>query len=151
MPHKFGEEHHNSILTEEMTNNIKNLLKNSNLSQSEIANLSNISQPIVSAINRGIIHKSENENYPIRQETPYHLNIKDVDDIKWLLQNSTNTVYEIAEFYNVSASTIKHINSGRNYHDDNLNYPLKIRTYCSRNSQPVETILAKRSTFTIDT
>ena len=57
---------------------------------------------------------------------------------------------QIADYYHVNTSTIKHINTGRNYHDDTSDYPLR-KVRGKKQLEPVETILAKRSTATIDT
>ena len=73
-----------------------------------------------------------------------------MEEIKWLLQNSLFPCWQIAEYYNVNTSAIKHINSGRNYHSDTENYPLR-KNKGKKQSQPVEAILAKRSTDAIDT
>lgn len=43
-----------------------------------------------------------------------------------------------------------YINAGRNYNDSTLNYPLRNHRG-EKQSEPVETILAKRSTDAIDT
>ena len=45
---------------------------------------------------------------------------------------------------------IKHINAGRNYKNSALSYPLKTGR-AKGEKEPVSTILAKRSTLTIDT
>lgn len=49
----------------------------------------------------------------------------------------------------VSEGTIKHINAGRNYKNSALSYPLKTGR-AKGEKEPVSTILAKRSTLTID-
>lgn len=57
---------------------------------------------------------------------------------------------DIAEYFHVSEGTIKHINAGRNYKNSALSYPLKTGR-AKGEKEPVSTILAKRSTLTIDT
>ena len=151
-PHKYGEEHHNSVITEQQIDIMIDRLKNSELSEQKIGQLFDppFTQSLIHNINHGITHRRTNEKYPIREEHPYNLNDTEVEEIKWLLENSLFPCYQIAEYYSVNTSTIKHINSGRNYHDDNCSYP--IRTFRGKKqSQPVETILAKRSTGAIDT
>ena len=57
---------------------------------------------------------------------------------------------QIADYFGFNVSTIKAINTGRNHFNPKLCYPL--RTFRGRaSSQPVETILANRSTSVIDT
>lgn len=57
---------------------------------------------------------------------------------------------DIANHFNVNTSSIKHINVGRNHVDTTLDYPIR-KNRGSKFSQPVETILANRSTVAIDT
>lgn len=151
-PIMYGENHPHSIITEEQVDIIIAHLKERKLTESEIGKLFNppLNQVMINSINFGNTHRRECEKYPIRTEHPYTLSEKEVDEIKWLLQNSLFPCSQIAEYYHVNSSTIKHINSGRNYFDENQNYPLR-KFRGKRQLQPVETILAKRSRFTIDT
>ncbi len=151
-PHKYGEEHHNSVITDEQVNIIINELKKNELTEPEIGKLFNppFNQVLINNINWGITHKRDNESYPIRKNCPYNLTIEQVGDVKWLLQNTLYPCSQIADYYHVNVSTIKHINTGRNYYDDNYDYPLR-KTRGKKQLEPVETILAKRSTTTIDT
>ena len=151
-PHKYGENHHNSVVTEEQVDLIIKHLKESELTEPEIGKLFSppVKQSLIHNINFGITHKRKNEIYPIRTECPYHLTTQEVEEIKWLLQNTSFPCYQIAEYYRVHTSTIKSINSGRSHCDSNMDYPLK-KTKGKKQSQPVETILAKRSTDAIDT
>ena len=150
-PHQYGELHHNSTVSEEQVSLIIQHLKESVLTEPEIGKLFEppVKQSLIHSINFGITHYRKDETYPIRKECPYNLTATEVEEIKWLLQNTLFPCYQIADHYNVNTSTIKHINSGRNYHT-NSDYPLrKIRG--KKQSQPVEAILAKRSTNAIDT
>ena len=107
-------------------------------------------QILIHNINFGITHHRDNEEYPIRKYCPYNLKPEEVEEIKWLLKNSLFPYSQIADYYHVNISTIKHINVGRNHFSENEKYP--IRTFKGKKqSQPVETILAKRSTDAIDT
>ena len=151
-PHIYGEAHHNSVVTEAQVDLIISDLKHGNLTEPKIGQLFSppLNQCLIHNINWGITHRRENETYPIRTDCPYNLSIKEVDDVKWLLENTKCTMEQIADFYHVNTSTIKHINVGRNYYDGSLKYP--IRTFRGKKQVvPVETILAKRSTATIDT
>lgn len=151
-PHKFGEEHHNSVVTEEQINIIIQCLKENILTEPEIGRLFNppINQTLINNINHGKTHKRTNEKYPIRTHCPYNLTKEQVGDIKWLLKYTLYPCSQIAEYYHVNTSTIKHINSGRNYYNDIEIYPLR-KTRGKKQLEPVETILAKRSTDAIDT
>ena len=151
-PHRYGEEHHKNIIKESQVDLVIKELKRGILTEPQIGKLFDppFNQTLIHNINFGITHRRDNESYPIRTNCPYNLTSEEVEEIKWLLQNSLFPCWQIAEHYNVNTSTIKHINSGRNYHNDNDNYPLR-KYKGTKQSQPVETILAKRSTDAIDT
>lgn len=147
-----GEKHHNSVITEKQVDLVISELKKDKLTEPEIGNLFNpaFNQSLIHNINFGITHKRLNESYPIRNECPYNLKKSEVDEIKWLIENTKYPFFQIAEYYHVSTSSIKHINVGRNHYDDSLSYPIR-KFKGKKQSQPVETILAKRSTDVIDT
>lgn len=151
-PCRYGEQHPNCIISESQIDIIIEELKRGVLTEPEIGKLFSppFNQTLIHNINHGITHKRVNEIYPIRKDCPYNLNENEVGEIKWLLKNSLFPCYQIADYYNVSTSTIKHINVGRNYHSDDDIYPIR-KFKGKKQSQPVETILAKRSTDAIDT
>lgn len=151
-PVYYGEKHHGSVINNEEVNMVICLLKYSDKTEPEIGRWfkKNFNQPLIHNINFGITHRRKNEDYPIRKESVYNLTTKEVDEVKWLLKNSLFPCYQIAEHYHVNTSTIKHINVGRNHFDDSENYPLR-KERGKKQSQPVEAILAKRSTNAIDT
>lgn len=151
-PHKYGEAHHKSVISEKDMDTVVYLLKNSELTEPQICAYFNkrYSQSLINNINWGITHRREGITYPIRTQCPYNLTTEEVDSIKWLLRNSSYPCYQIAEHYQVSTSAIKHINSGRNYFVETTKYPIR-KHRGKKQSQPVEAILAKRSTNAIDT
>ncbi len=151
-PHLYGEAHPLSIVTEEQVDTIIRELKDNKLTEPEIGRLFSppFNQTLIHSINFGITHRRENEIYPIRTECPYNLTQDEVDEIKWLLSTTRYPCWQIAEYYHVNTSTIKHINTGRNYFVDGVDYPIR-KVRGQKQSQPVETILAKRSTNAIDT
>lgn len=60
---------------------------------------------------------------------------KQADEIKNILLNDTNNNVShkyLAEKYNVSKDTIRDINVGRSWYDENLSYPLRISKYDPR-------------------
>lgn len=151
-PHKYGESHHNSIISEEDVDKIIKLLKEEKLTEPQISKLFNnkYNQVLINNINWGITHRRKNEDYPIRKNNPYILKESEVEEVKWLLKESMFPCSQIADYYHVNTSTIKHINSGRNYYNSSTDYPIR-KFRGKKQSQPVETILAKRSTNVIDT
>ena len=149
-PTFYGENHPLSIISNKDVLLIIEDLKKNELTQRQIAKKFNVNFQLITSINNGITHKQNNLKYPIRQGSPYHLTIDQVEEIQWLLINGQSKIKDIANYYKVSEGTIKHINAGRNYKKSNLSYPLKTGRVDGK-SEPVSTILAKRSTFTIDT
>jgi len=151
-PHRYGEDHHKSTITDAQVEIVINELRKGILTEPEIGRLFTppFSQTLINNINWGITHRRDNETYPIRKNCPYNLTEEQVGDVKWLLKNTLYTCCQIADYYHVNATTIKHINTGRNYYNDSNDYPLRKVRGCKQ-TEPVETILAKRSTATIDT
>ena len=105
---------------------------------------------IIRSINEGYNHHRDNEEYPIRKYWTRCLKPDVVEEIKWLLKNSLYPYTQIAEYYKIDQTEVGHINTGKAYFSEEDVYP--IRTFRGkRQSQPVEAILAKRSTDAIDT
>lgn len=151
-PHSYGENHHKSVITEKQVSQVIDYLKYSKLTEPEIGRqfTPNFNQVLINNINWGITHKRKCESYPIRKSCPYNLDNEEVEEVKWLLKNTLYPCSQIADYYHVNTSTIKHINSGRNYFNNNENYPLR-KKRGKKQTEPVEAILAKRSTNAIDT
>ena len=66
-PHKYGEDHHKSVITEEQIDIIINELKNGNLTEPKIGALFDppFNQTLINNINWGITHRRDGETYPI--------------------------------------------------------------------------------------
>lgn len=149
-PHKYGEEHHNSVYSTELIDNIINDLLSHQYTQKQIEIKYGVNQQLITSINRGVTHRRSGIEYPIIKTSKYHCDKKTVEAIQYLLANSTCTCAEIGAYFGFDTSIIKAINSGKNHHDDSISYP--IRNFRGKaNSQSVEAILAKRSTEAIDT
>lgn len=140
-----------AIINEQQVKEIKQLLKTSCLSFSEIANKYNISQSYIREINVGKLKKDINEKYPIREGiiNKNSLSDKEVEEICNLLMNTKLSMRKIAEKFNRSIDTIRGIKNGsiKAYRKKNYNYPLRSNNF----KKPVSTISAKESTTTIDT
>ena len=112
---------------------IKELLKNSTLSQKEIAKKFNVSQMTISEINQGKKGYDESIDYPIRKN--YHKKGKEttlspdiVDEICNIILNTNLSLKEISKKYEVSYATIQNINSGKviKYRNEKkYKYPLR--------------------------
>lgn len=149
-PTFHGENHPNSVISNQTVINIIEDLKENKITQKEISIKYNTNIQLITSINMGKTHRIEGVQYPIRKSSPYHLTEKEVKEIQWLLQNTQVTIEDISQYYKVSSGTIHHINAGRNYQNKNLTYPLRIGRVKGE-KMPVSTILANRSTITIDT
>lgn len=122
-----GVNNHLSCFSQEDINNIYILLKSSNLSLNEIAEKYNVSYTTISYINRGLRYQKDNCIYPIRKENKGNMLFDDETLYKVIedIQNSKISLAKLAQKYSVSKDTIYRINKGENYHQDNLNYPLR--------------------------
>lgn len=124
-PILYGEENFNSTHTLKEVEQIKYLLKNTKLSNLEIARTFNYSRSAIQRINDGIIWNDDNLEYPIRPEGTYTFLKERADKIKFDLINTNLTQIEIGKKYGVGRTTITAINQGQNYYDKNLSYPLR--------------------------
>lgn len=150
LPHKYGEEHHNSVFSQKIVDNIIDDLISHKYTQKEIEKKYSVNQQLITSINRGVTHRRAGLEYPIIKTSKYHCDDETFKKIVYLLKNSQCTCAEIGQYFGFSTSTIKAINSGRNHYNDNIQYPIR-NFRGSAGSQSVEAILAKRSTETIDT
>lgn len=111
---KGGEQTHNSKLTNEEVELIKNYLKTTELSALEIAEKlgGKINRSTVSDINCGDTYFSPKETYPLRL-TKYSRNLtkEEIFEIYNLLKTGIE-FSKIAEIYAVSVTTISNINKG---------------------------------------
>lgn len=106
-----------------MSDEVKYLLKNTKLSQKEIAKQLDIARSTVTMINIGANHFDEKEEYPIRnwgkdKPSPHK-------EIKKALKESELTIIEISKLFNVSKDVVYRINKGKAYKEDNINYPIR--------------------------
>ena len=125
-PIKRGEENPKATHTEKEINEIKNLLKNSNLTIAEISRRFNYKTPAtVSAINAGRSWFDSNEKYPLRPTITKHISEDLVDKIIDDLLNTNLTQKVIAEKYNIKRNIVTAINIGENHKRENLSYPLR--------------------------
>lgn len=98
------------------------LLVNSPLRMSDIAKHLNIGYSTVKKINAGTLRKGLYPTYPIRSKSANEMR---ADKIKDLLLNSNITKTKISEILNVDLETIRRINIGQCFKDNNLTYPLR--------------------------
>lgn len=111
----------------EEVENLKNDLRYTTLSLSDIAKKYNQSKKTVLRINQGINYEKIGEKYPIRESPNRNgtLTEEDVDEIIEILKYSYRQYEEIGRQYNVKGSTIKQINVGAIHKKDTENYPIR--------------------------
>ena len=98
------------------------LLVNSPLRMSNIAKQLGIGYSTVKKINAGTLRKGLYPTYPIRYKSANEMR---ADKIKDLLLNTKITKTKICEMLNVDLETIRRINIGQCFKDNNLSYPLR--------------------------
>lgn len=122
----IGEEHPRNTLSDLTLLNIIKDLKESKMSDREIARKYNTTDKIVADVNHGYAHKKDNISYPIRRKIGLQkLSVAQADEIIELLKNTTMSYQELANKYGISKGVIYHINKGLTFHDDNRIYPIR--------------------------
>ncbi len=109
-----------SVLNKIRADKVKKLLKETNLSQEEIAKEVKMKRSFVTMINCGKNYFDKNETYPIRETYK-----KRAFAIRKMLVETTLTQNEIACKMNVDYQIVNSISRGRTWRDNNLNYPLR--------------------------
>lgn len=132
-----GEKHPMATHNLEEIKKIKDLLANTKLSILEIAEQTNYSDSSIRRINSGILWYEENTVYPIRFENTNSFKQERMENIIYDLLNSNLTQREIADKYNVSRTTITAINRGQNFHQDDIDYPIRKQ---DQHSKPIQMI-----------
>lgn len=97
------------LIQKEKVLRIIELLKNTATSQSEIAQIEEVSPGLVSKINNGTYFPIPEIKYPIRNN---RISLEILQSVAYSLLNSELTRQEIADLYGVSLSTVKRIKSG---------------------------------------
>ena len=115
--------------------NIIKELKETNLQQKDIAKKYNVSQNVVSQINKGLNYRQKDIQYPIRNNYQANnggrhnrcLSPDDIKEIEHLLRDTTIGMRKIAKMFEVCMQTIVQINIGAivKYRNDNINYPIR--------------------------
>lgn len=127
-PILYGENNNNASHSQEQINEIKYLLKNSDLSMVEISKKFHYkTSSTISAINIGRNWFDPNEEYPLRKLKNQKIVSSDIiNSIIFELLNSKSSQKDIAKKYNVGRHIVTAINTGENHRKENLSYPLRI-------------------------
>jgi len=130
----LGSQNLQAKLTEEQLQQVYKDLMDNKLTLQQIADKYEMHLSSISNINNGHRYFHSSINYPIRKSKPgvagtnsgnSKFSKKDVDNIVQLLIENKMSIQEIASLYNVNESTIRNINNGKTYKNDNLFYPLR--------------------------
>lgn len=80
----------------------------------------------VSNINQGYKHKQPNLSYPIRKSTNIQQMRKEkADRVKELLLTTNMNMQQIANEVQMDRAGVSRINSGKNYYDERMSYPIR--------------------------
>ena len=138
-------------------NEIKDLIKNSQLTFKQISDLFGVSLSCISDINRGKTFYEENIEYPIRKTLQHtKLNNKLVSQIIDYLQNSNLSIIDIGLTLGISDFTVGEINRGKNsWCPINIQYPIRksiqSNTYQNKIDQSQVQEICYKLIFTSDT
>jgi AraC-like DNA-binding protein len=98
------------------------LLINSDLQLSKIAQQLSMGYSTVKKINAGTLRPGLYPTYPVRKITANEIR---ANKIKQLLLNSNYSKTEISKILHVDLETIRRINIGQSFYDNKLSYPLR--------------------------
>lgn len=142
-PYYNGEDHWNSTISQVIANQIIDELMNSNNTLTNIAKKYEISYSIIRHINYGEAWRKNGINYPIKQIDERNTTIDETtfDNIAYLLKNSTCSMEQIGEYFNLTRKVVARINQGRSNFHQQVNYPIRKNRKISNES--VENALLK--------
>lgn len=112
---------------------IRNLLKSTDIPQKDIARKFNVSVSSVSAINKGRYYRDNKLSYPLRYNYQCYnggrtaLSPNEVCEIEDKLKNTNISMRSIAAEYEIALTTVMNLNIGsiKKYRKESLNYPLR--------------------------
>ena len=119
------------LLSKNRIKDIINLLKFTYRSFEDIGKQYKVEARTISRINRGIFHRDEKQEYPIRNwkatSSPLRLTYEEVSEIIRLLLSTNFSLREIAKEFNVEYRDILNIKNGttKAYRRKDLTYPLR--------------------------
>lgn len=146
-PRMGGEDHPMAKLNWDSVHQIKAKLIKKELSR-DIANEFDISIDQIHRINYGAAWSEEGEIYPLKSVA---LHEEVVEEIRYLLLNTTESHSSIAKRFNIGRTTISAINSGQNHRDDSYSYPLR-KSLQERQKEEIEKaiLLIQNSTIPLN-
>ena len=130
----IGSNNTQAKLTEEQLQLVYKDLLDNKLTMQQIADKYDMHLSSISNINNGHHYFHSSINYPIRKTKPGVAGVnsgnskfskEDIDNIIQLLIGNELSIKEIASLYNVYDTTIRNINNGKTYKNNELSYPLR--------------------------
>lgn len=119
-----GDDHpHLMSLTEDEAASIRELLLNSKMTQTEIAEEYWVSPTLISNINQGQKYVDESLTYPLRKN--YKTGLDEYSELIRLLKTTDKSFKQIASELNMAESSVKKINYGKMQFDLNMTYPIR--------------------------
>lgn len=111
----------------EEVDEMKELLRDTDLSLSEIAAIYSVSKRTIMRINQGLHYEKLGETYPIRKVPNMNGKLSDVQvsEIIEILKYSYRQYEDIAAQYGISVSAVKQINSGDCHPLNGVEYPIR--------------------------
>ena len=112
---------------------ITNLLRNTDMSNTDIAKRYDVTTTLISGINTGKSWKRD-INYPIRSTTwtGIVLDEEKVKQIIELIQTTSLSFSEIGKLFNVKEHCISAINRGRAWQQDDIKYPIRQSQFANK-------------------
>lgn len=101
------------------------LILNTDIQLKDIAKLTNYDYSTIKRINYGKLWHNEKYTYPLRKESSREYQKERALNIINDLLNSNLNQRQIAEKYGCARTTVTAINNGKNFKQDNLQYPLR--------------------------
>ncbi len=120
-----GEDHPMADHSKEEVEQIKVLLKTTDMSTEELSKKFNYNLSSINRINLGQLWFDENESYPLRPTQTKAWKDERADKIIYDLMYTNLTQKEIGKKYGVGRTTITAINRGQNHRRKNLSYPIR--------------------------
>ena len=110
--------------TEETIDNIYEDILNTNQTWSELSKKYNCNTKVFQHINQGYLHRKENYNYPLRQNSKGR-NLEKALQIIHLLKTTDWPYTKIAKELNTNTTSIRNINNGKVHYQENEHYPIR--------------------------
>lgn len=142
-PVLIGQDNPKNTLTDKQIAFIIEELMYTNKPQRVIAKEHRVSERIINSITSGESHRKGDLEYPLRIKGCHFSKIT-LDEIIWLLKNTTASLQSIANYYGFTKGTIAQINNGKSHRNKLLSYPLKVKDGVPTTKQEITMLLMEK-------